>query len=258
MKDNKTQDNNQVNPFDFANAAEQPTNQSRRIDYTPQLIALSNQRATELMHSVKDRPELFELANKVITDCDVNELITLIGSVYDDDAIQADSQILVGATDDVLSRLLESRRSDRSKAKAKNPKSNVNVCITYFSAMYAELLIRSYWKKPYSSTGSADVSDASYTEDREALERKIKSLQSKKCRLTKTAPYVQADKLALQEVDSEIERLSNFRPNTPVSAKTVLKGLDLDQIRNILKDVDLSTLSPEKKAEYDAILAKIG
>ena len=139
------------NPFDFS-AEQSATSESRKLDLTPILIGTSNTRATELMQSVSKKPELHVLANKAIDNGQPQDLIDLIKAVYDDETIQTDSKILEGADEDQLSRLLESRRSDRSKAKAKGPRSNITVCRTCISAKYAEMLIREYWQKPYAGT----------------------------------------------------------------------------------------------------------
>lgn len=244
------------NPFEFTQQDTAET-QSRKLDFTPSLIAQSNARAIELMKSVSTNPELYDLANTALDGLKPQDLIDLINAVFNDETIQDDSKLLTGADDDQLSRLLESRRSDRSKAKAKNPRSSVAVCRTYISAMYAELLIRSIWNKPYQSA-DAGLNMSELAEDKEALTRKIKSLQSKKCRLGKTAPYVEADAAALEEVEAEIDRLNSLRPNTRVVSKTVIRDADTETIRQALSMIDLASLEDADREKYEALIAKLG
>ena len=152
MKDNKT-----TSPFEFVQSNIATTG-TKRLDYTPVLIDKSNARAMELMMTAGKKPELFDLANKAIDGGNPQDLVALIRAVFDDETIKSDAALLDGCDDNQLGRLLESRRSDRSKAKKKGARSNIQVCKTYISSMYAELLIRSYWNKPYTGQlGSAGI-----------------------------------------------------------------------------------------------------
>jgi hypothetical protein len=254
MKDNKSQS---TNPFVFADTAAPETNQ-RKLDHTTELIGISTSKARDLIKAVADRPDLHEQADKVITNCDFSETVNLIKAVFDDETIESDAAFMVGTDDTTFGKLLESRRSDRSKAKAKGPKKNMMVCINYLSAAYAEVLIRSAWNKPYNATNATEIDTELLASDRDALERKIKSLQSKKCRLAKTAQYVESDKIELAETEAEIDRLTALRPTSNVQAKTVIKGLDIAQIQDIMKSLDKSKLTPEQQAAYDDVMTKLG
>lgn len=241
------------NPFDFS-AEQSATSESRKLDLTPILIGTSNTRATELMQSVSKKPELHVLANKAIDNGQPQDLIDLIKAVYDDETIQTDSKILEGADEDQLSRLLESRRSDRSKAKAKGPRSNITVCRTYISAMYAEMLIREYWQKPYAGTNANDVNP----EDLDAVISRIRSLQSKKSRLKKLAEYDQQARADLTEVEAEIERLNELRPTTRTVTKTVVKDLSSEQLRQLLKAINPDSLPKDEQAKLVDLMNKLG
>ena len=250
--------NNTTNPFEFAQSNITST-ESRRLDYTPALIDRSNQRASDLMMQVSKKPELFNLANKAIDDGAPQDLIDLIKAVYDDDQIKADSKVLDGCDDNQLGRLLESRRSDRSKSKKKNPRSNIQVCKTYISSMYAELLIREYWNKPYTGqAGSAEIDIDSLKDDQDALSRKVKSLQSKKSRLGKIAQYDINAKRELQDVEAEIARLNALRPTVRVSAKTLIKDIGIDQLRDMLKGIDPASLPEDEQAKLLDLMQKLG
>lgn len=241
------------NPFDFS-AEQSTTSESRKLDLTPILIGTSNTRATELMQSVSKKPELHALANKAIDNGQPQDLIDLIKAVYDDEMIQTDSKILEGADEDQLSRLLESRRSDRSKAKAKGPRSNITVCRTYISAMYAEMLIREYWQKPYAGTNANDVNP----EDLDAVISRIRSLQSKKSRLKKLAEYDQQARAEFAKVEAEIERLNELRPTTRTVTKTVIKDLSSEQLRQLLKAIDPASLPEDEQAKLVELMTKLG
>ena len=241
------------NPFEFI-AVQDNSSESRKLDFTPILIGTSNTRATELMQTVSKTPELFELANTAIDGGQPQDLIDLINAVYDDETIKTDSKILDGADEDQLSRLLESRRSDRSKAKAKGPRSNITVCRTYISAMYAELLIREYWQKPYAGTNAVEVN----TNDMDAIVSRIRSLQSKKSRLKKLAEYDEDARNDLEEVEAEIDRLNELRPNSRTVTKTVVKDMPTEQLRAVLKAIDPSSLPEDEQAKLIDLMAKLG
>lgn len=241
-----------TNPFEFS-SEQQATAGGRKLDYTPSLINLSNSRATELMQKVSKNPELHVLADRAISG-DTSALIELIRTVFDEDTIKTDSQLLEGADEDQLSRLLESRRSDRSKAKAKGPKSNISVCRTFIASMYAELLIREYWQKPYAGTTANSIDP----HDLAAVTSRIRSLQSKKSRLKKLAQYDQTAKEELRAVEDEIDRLNILRPSTRTVSKTVVKDVEVEQLREILKSIDPETLPEAEREKYMQLLAKLG
>ena len=253
---NKTNQNSTVNPFESLTATESKGLESRRLDYTPALIDRANTRASEIMLKGSEHAEL---ANKVIGEGNTNDLLDLIKATVPEGQIESDAALLEGCDDDQLGRLLESRRSDRSKAKKKGLSSSVVTCKTYISAMYAELMIRAKTGKPY--TGAAATQDYDVEQlaaDQDALTRKIKSLQSKQCRLGKLADYDAAAKAELDEVKAEIARLNELRVGTRRSSKTVLKDASIDAIRETLKSIDPATLPEAEQAKFLELMAKIG
>lgn len=256
MKDLKATSSN---PFDFSAATASTSSESRKLDLTPILIGTSNTRAQELMIAVSNNPELHALANTALESGEPKDLIKLITVVLGEELIKTDSKILDGADEDQLSRLLESRRSDRSKSKSKGPKSSVLVCKTYISSMYAELVIREYWAKPY--TGQANTEDfdaASLAGDQDAITRKVKSLQSKKSRLKALAAYNADAKIELEEVEAEIARLNELRPNTRTTTKVVVKDMNVDELRALISGIDPKTLPEDAQAKYLELMAKLG
>lgn len=151
----------------------------------------------------------------------------------------ADSTFLADCTEEEFSKLLESRRSDRSKKLKAGATINVTNCSAYIGAMYAEMLIRIAWNKPYAAGSNETMVDES---DITSIQKKIKSLQSKKCRLKKTAEFVADDRIELEAVEAEIARLSEFRPT--ITTKQVIKSVDTETIREALLKVQ-ATLSVE-------------
>ena len=256
MKDTKTTTNS--NPFDFA-AETNKTSESRKLDLTPVLIGTSNQRASELMMKVSKDPSLHALANKALDSGEPSDLINLITTVLGEEQVKADSKLLEGADDYQFSHLLESRRSDRSKSKTKGPKTSVGVCKTYISSMYAELVIREAWNKPYTGQTNATIIDMdALANDQDAVTRKIKSLQSKKSRLKALAGYDANAKIELAEVEAEIARLNELRPNTRSTVKTVVKDIDVNELRDALKKIDPATLPEDDQAKLLELMAKLG
>lgn len=246
-------------PFVFDNVSNATTSESRKLDFTPVLINTANTRATELMSIVAKKPELHILANKAIDNGEPQDLINLINAVFNDEKIREDAKILEGCDDNQLGRLLESRRSDRSKAKAKGPRSSVQVCRTYIATMYAELMIRSFWHKPYTGQlGSTMIDIDALAGDQDAISRKVKSLQSKKSRLTKLAGYDAEAKAELKEVIDEIARLNELRPTVRTTSKVVVKDLSVDQLREVLHGIDPKLLPEEEQVKLADLMAKLG
>ena len=256
LKMTKKTTENGLNPFVFDEAKGTAGN-TAKLELTPVLINTSNARAVELMRTVGQKPELFDLANTALDRGETTDVIALIEAVFDEETLKKDSEILKGADEDQLSRLLESRRSDRSKAKAKGPRSNVAVCQTFLGSMYAEMLVRLAWNKPYQPTAT-EVNYDELKEDQDALNRKIKSLQSKKCRLGKTAPFVDEDAKQLEEVENEIERLKSLRVGSNrVSTTKVIKSASVDEIRKALDLIDINELKPEQQEKIEKLMAQL-
>lgn len=247
-----------TSPFDFE-PSDNTSTESRRLDYTPALISLSNQRASELMTTVSKNPELHPLANKALDDGQPQDLIDLIKAVYDDEQLKTDAALLDGCDENQLSRLLESRRSDRSKSKKKGPRSNAVVCRTYISSMYAEMLIREYWNKPYTGqSNSVDYDLDALKDDPDALSRKIKSLQSSKSRISQLAEYDDDAKAKLGEIEAKIARLNSLRPTTRVQNRTIVKDIGVDKIRDMLSTIDPATLPEGEQAKLLELMKKLG
>lgn len=247
---------NSNKPFEFVDK-DVKSNSGRQIRFTPQLVSLSNSRAIELIRAVNEDPALHDLTNRVLDEGQTQDTIDLIEKVFDEKVIQEDAKILADATETELSRLLESRRSDRSKAKKKNPRKSVTACTTFIGSMYAEILVRLAWDKPYQQQ-SNELDFELYENDLDALNKKIDSLRSKQSRLRKSAPFVEEDQKALEQVQDDIARLVALRPGEPrVTAKSIIKSAELEDIRKALELVDTKNLSKDQQDRLEELIQKL-
>ena len=239
--------------FNFGNNT--VSNGRNQIRFTAQLNTIADQRATEAFRMATQDKQLFEQANAVFDSGDANQLFDFLEKTVGNN-LEADAKILDGATEKEFDSMLESRRSDRSKTKAKGLKSSVNIATKYLATGYAEMLVRKAWNKPYDATQSTSELD---TEDVDAINRKIKSLQSKKSRLTKLVELGDADaQQQYDEVVAEIDRLAQFRPTTRTQGKSIVKDIDADTIRAALSAIDQSTLTEEQQAKIADLMSKLG
>jgi hypothetical protein len=245
-KERKTTMKTTSTNFDFVeNTTTSNSVESRKLQHTTQLIDLSKTRAVEIMRAIgKAQGDDKTKMVSQIKSGKADDLIELIGSVIKEDDIKSDSTFLNDCTEDEFSKLLESRRSDRSKKLKDGPLSNVSTCTSYIGAMYAECLVRIAWNKPYASGSNEVQVDET---DLDSVKRKIKSLQSKKCRLAKTAKFDENDQKELEAVEAEIARLSEFRPT--IVAKSVVKSVNVEVLREALQKVQ-GSLSAEDLDKY--------
>lgn len=255
MKNNTTTKNMTIeataNPFESLSATSTVAT-SRKLAYTDVLNTTANQRAAEAIMAASKDPELFPLANAMMDSGDPADLLTLFEKVGAMEHVEQDAAALAGCDEETLKRMLESRRSDRSKNKKKGVRSSIAVCRAYVAAFYAELVVRQAMGRPYTgAVGKASVMVD--TDDVDAVNRKIKSLQSKKCRLSKLAQAGDAAaQKDLDEVVAEIDRLRGYRPS--VTTTTVVKSVKVDELR-----AALAKLNPDEVPdEVKALLAKIG
>ena len=227
-------------------------NQNR---FTAQLNSIAGQRATEALRIASQDTELFKQANTVFDSGDAVQLFDFLKKVVGDN-IETDAEMLNTATEKEFDSLLESRRSDRSKQKAKGLKSSMAVALKFLEDGYAEMVVRHAWNKPYDATQAGTDLD---TSDVEAINKKIKSLQSKKSRLIKLVEL--GDESAKNEFDAvtaEIDRLATFRPSTRTSGKSVIKDIDTDTLRDALKNIDQTALTEEQQAKIAELMAQLG
>lgn len=238
------------NPFEALSAAVTQDHATRKLAWTDTLNSIAAERSLAVIKTASDKAELHELANRMM-DGNPADLLDLFAQTGVDALVHDDAAKLDGADEDTLKRMLESRRSDRSKAKRKGIRSSMANCRTYVASMYAELVIRDAMGKPYTGTAGAQAIDVDTT-DAEAVSRKVKSLQSKKCRLKKLVEA--GDETLREELDAtvaEIERLSAYRPT--VKSTTVVKSIKVDELRAALASLSEADLTDELRALKERI-----
>lgn len=240
-----------INPFETLGASASTSASSRKLAFTDVLNGIASERANEAILAASQSQELYPLANAMMDSGDPADLVNLFNATGTMDHVAEDAVALQGADEDTLKKMLESRRSDRSKSKKKGVRSHITVCKAYVGAFYAELVIREAMGKPYTGRTGVGASVVN-TEDLDAVNRRIKSLQSKKCRLGKLAKAGDAEAQAqLDETIAEIERLQAFRPAT---STTVVKSIKVDELREALSKLQGEDLPDEVRE----LLAKIG
>lgn len=233
------------NPFVIQEAVAAVTT-GRTIPGAQELIAQCNALAIDAIKKASTEPEVGQLAAAMQTG-GMAELQAFV-----DATVQVpDKSVLDGCSDEELSRMLESRRSDRSKSKKAGLTSIDNIR-RYVSAWIAELVIREATGKTYKAPGTSELGQFEST-DYDAITRKIKSLQSKKCRLAAVLKYGpnEAVDAEVQEIQAEIDRLNAMRGSKPrVKSTDTIKSMDIDSLR-----LAIANMSDEEKANLMAQLA---
>lgn len=239
MKNSNTTTQKTVNPFELLATSPVADKGGRKLSHTNQLVQVSKERATETIKLASENSALHSLANKMMAG-DPADLMELFQQTQVIGYVEADSQFLADADEAELKQLLESRRSDRSKLKKKGISSSMMTCHGYVAAMYAELLVRQAMGKPYTGSRGAESKEVD-TSDLDAINRKIKSLQSKLCRF-KQMEATEENLKTIEEVKSEIARLQAFRP---ARAKVAVKSIKADDLRAALATLNMEDLPQE-------------
>lgn len=233
-----------------------------------ELFAEAAESATN--HTLKGGTELIQwstgLANAIITAAQSDETIAAACSEVQKGGMEALQQLVednvdpaeisqmadeLGNDESNLKGLLESRRSDRSKSKKKL--STLDGFRKYVAAWIAEVAVREALGLQYKAPSEATDYGSFESDDYEVITRKIKSLQSKKCRVKATLKYVESEELQLelQEIQAEIDRLNAMRGvSTRVKSTDTVKSVSLDDLRSVI-----AGMSDEEKAALMAQLA---
>lgn len=236
-----------INPFANLDSSSTTTSGTRKFDWTPQLQTISQQRANELVSRTQTEKDLADQATKMLQGS-TNDLIELINQAYTVKVIADDAEFLKAASSDELDGMLESQRSNRSKSKSKGL-TKMAIILTYISSMYAELLIRETTGKPYQSNLTTELF---VSDDRDAITRKIKSLQSKQSRLSKLAAYDTRAAAELADVKAEISRLNALR-GTKVVSTTTVKSPEVSELREALAKLDVSSMDEAALKNFENI-----
>ena len=174
--------------------------------------------------------------NAMLDSGDAGLLFAELTTFFGQGTLHEAAQVLLGCSEDDLPKMLESQRSNRSKAKKAGVRAKMTTCVAYVTAGLAEMLIRDAMGKPYQGTGRPESLDAAaLAGDPEALRRRINSLASKKSRLTKLADYDTKAATELAETENELAELRALRPE---KTKTVVsKSAQLATVREALRSL---------------------
>lgn len=234
-----------VNPFVLEDAVV-ATAGSRTIPGAAELIAQCNSLAVEAIRKASADPAVGQLA-AAMQNGGINELQAFVSATVE----VPSTEVIENCTADELSRMLESRRSDRSKAK-KAGLTTIDNIKRYVSAWVAELVIRQASGKAYKAPGTSTLGEFE-SDDVEAITRKIKSLQSKKCRLNAVLKYAANPEIEQEvaDIEAEIARLNAMRGSKPrVKSTDTVKSMGLDDIR-----ARVAAMPEEERAALMAMLA---
>lgn len=226
--------------FSFEEVATEQT--SKMIVGGTELTSISNKLAADCMRAIiAGDANLKLLAKNVQESADYDTAHTLVNGTVVTDAVE-----VPGMPTDALKRLLESKRSDRSRAK--KLLNTANGFLRFMSDVIAEMLIRDQLGLEYKSTQTSNFNaDTASLDD---IGRKIRSLQSKLCNLRKEGKYAPADWhgwTIISNVEDEIAELQTRRPsNRTVASKTI----NMSDIRTAL-----ASMTEEQRAELLALAA---
>ena len=241
----KTVKNTMENPFVLGAEASTHTN-SRTIPGAAELIAQCNALALDAIKKASTDAEIGTLAAAMQTGGQ-KELQAFVDATVKIPTTEP----IKDCSEEELNRMLESRRSDRSKAK-KAGLTTIDNIRRYVSAWIAELVIREATGKSYKAPGTSELGTFE-SSDYDEITRKIKSLQSKKCRVSAILKYGpnEAVETEVNQIQAEIDRLNKMRGAKPrVKSTDTVKSMGLDDLRSAI-----ASMSAEEKAALMAQLA---
>lgn len=231
-----------VDPFAGLTATASTNRNSKKLPFTQALQDKARGLAIELIDTAKGHPTLAPLANSMLRDKTPEALHAFIKAGIDqDDLYNAAFIVLADCPTDDLPKMLESQRSNRSKAK-KTGLTAMTQVVTYVSSMVAELMIRFMTGKAYAvGGGKLETDHAKLAADKEMLTKRINSLASKQSRLRPLAQYDAAAATKLAEVEAELAELRAMRPG---KSKTTVKSVSVDQVKAAISSgaIDQATL----------------
>jgi len=243
---------NGFNPFEAFEAA-QTGEKTRRLPYTDKLQTKAMELTTDLMRRSVQQPgtevnPLAGLANAALKDWQPESLLAYLNAGLTADTLKQAADVLEGCPEDDLPKMLESQRSNRSKAKRGRKVT------AYIASMVGELLIRERTGKAYNASGTKLATDHDMlAADQDLLVRRINSLASKKSRLNKLAQYDDNAKAELAAVEQELEELRALRPT---KTKKAVKSVKIDDLKAGLATGSIS--AADLQALLDAMQAVNG
>lgn len=196
----------------------------RSIPGAIELQQFSQTIANEIFASISKSTdaELIASIQPILASGDYANTCELIGKFYDDATIADKTSFLKSCSSTELDRLLESRRSDRSKARKAGLAQNFP---RFLADVIAEKAIRLTSGKQYnqSGAGTTAIDVEALAADQVALNKKIRSLQSRISVLRSKLQYAPADHPGHAEIarlQEQVRELQAHRVST-TSHKTV-------------------------------------
>lgn len=240
-----------ADPFAGLTVASATSGNPRKLAWTDALQTKARELARTLIARGSAQPELREFGQAMLDDACPATLILFITQAVQSSEMVDLVATLTGCPSGDLDRMLESQRSNRSKAKRAGLRVMSNL-VTYVASMLGELAIRSVTGKKYSVSGTKlETRHDKLKADATALNKRINSLASKRSRLVKLAPYEARYQEELDEVEKELAELRALRPKK--RAETVQSDATLDvkaALEAALKDgaLDKTALDAVKTA----------
>lgn len=218
----------------------------RGIPGAIELQQFSQTIANEIFASISKSTdaELIASIQPILASGDYANTCELIGKFYDDATIADKTSFLKSCSSTELDRLLESRRSDRSKARKAGLAQNFP---RFLADVVAEKAIRLTSGKQYnqSGAGTTAIDVEALAADQVALNKKIRSLQSRISVLRSKLQYAPADHPGHAEIarlQEQVRELQAHRVST-----TTHKTVAVTDKRSLAEAV--ASMSDDEKAE---------
>lgn len=218
----------------------------RGIPGAIELQQFSQTIANEIFASISKSTdaELIASIQPILASGDYANTCELISKFCDDATIADKTSFLKSCSSTELDRLLESRRSDRSKARKAGLAQNFP---RFLADVVAEKAIRLTSGKQYnqSGTGTTAIDVEALAADQVALNKKIRSLQSRISVLRSKLQYAPADHPGHAEIarlQEQVRELQAHRVST-----TTHKTVAVTDKRSLAEAV--ASMSDEEKAE---------
>lgn len=226
---------------------------SRAIPCSTELQAFSQTAGNNIFMqlSASTDAELMQSVAGLLASGDYSDACKLVNQFYTDKQISDSTVFLKDCNTTELDRLLESRRSDRSKAR----KAGLTTCFPRFLAdVVAEMAIRLASGKAYavSSTGHGTIDVEALAADQVALNKKIRSLQSRISVLRSKGQYAPADWEGFKQIEAlkqTVDELMAHRVST--STRTTKAVTD----KRSLADAISNMSTDERAALLEQIMA---
>lgn len=223
------------------------TTNTRKLQFTEVLQGRARELTTDLLKRATSDEQLGLLGNQMLRSGTPESLLEFITAGMSADTIKSASELLTACPADELGKMLESQRSNRSKAK-KSGLDKMPAVVQYVSSMLAELIIRERSGKAYRAGGTLPTDHAALRSDPDALVKRINSLASKKSRLSKLAVYDATAAAELANVEAELAELRSYKPS---KRTTTVKAPKLDDLKSAI-----AAMSAEERAQLLAAMSE--